>query len=141
MRAAADWPLEALEALTSNAVFAKDLVETILIAVAVQEFDVGLADDNVIGRRVVVQFLMPLLEEMPGHLFEVVAMHDIEDFVTDALAFAAAADCGQAQTGKRARSRFTAKDFCKFLSQAILGMGEFARLGVVVALPGELANG
>jgi len=43
--------------------------------------------------------------------------------------------------GERASGRFVAKDFCKFLSKPVLRMGELARLGIIIALPDELANG
>src|SRR5262245_50701718 len=84
---------------------------------------------------------MPFLEEMSAHLFDMMPVHDIEDFISNALAFAAATDCSQAQPSKRTRNRFVAEDIGKFLGQAILGMGKFARFGVVIALPGKLANG
>src|SRR6266481_3721099 len=110
LRAAADGPLKAFEAVPSHAVVPEDLIKAILIAVRVQEFDVGLTDDDVVGRSVVVEFLMPFLQEMTAHLFDMTPAHDIDDFIADALAFAAAADSAQAQAGERARGGFAAKD-------------------------------
>ena len=62
-------------------VVAEDPPVDAVVAVGFQEGDVGLADADVVGRRVVVQLLVPLLHPGAVLLLDVVAVHDVQDLV------------------------------------------------------------
>src|SRR5436190_12632824 len=99
---APDRTLEALESLASDTPGFECLIKAIEISVAVEKLKVSLADHHVIRRRVVVQLLMPLLQKMSTHLLHVMAVHDIEDFIPNALTFTSSADRCERQTCQRA---------------------------------------
>ncbi len=101
----ANRPLEALEAVARDATLFQRPVEAAEIAVAPQKRQIRLADDDVVGRGVVVQFLMPLLDENAARLLEMIAVHDVQNFVADALALAAAAQRREHQASPPARPR------------------------------------
>lgn len=50
----------------------------------------GFADWDVVGSRIVVQLLVPLLIEVPRALRDVMSVHDVEDFVSNTLAISCA---------------------------------------------------
>src|SRR5581483_7442841 len=101
IRFGADGSLKSCEAFAGNAALLKGFVEAIEIAAASQEFEVGLANDDIVRSRVVVQFLVPFFEEMSADFLEVVAMHDLKDLVTNALTVATPANGGKHEPIKR----------------------------------------
>src|SRR5215472_6558705 len=92
IRIGADGTFKTLQAFASYATGLKGLIIAIEISIAAQEFQVRLADYNIVWRSIVVKLLVPLLREMPAHLFDVVAVHDLQNFITDPLAITAATD-------------------------------------------------
>src|ERR1700746_2312307 len=99
LRLAADGALKAFEPLASNAAGFKSSIEAVELAIAAQELEKSLANDDVIRGGVVVKFLMPFLEEMPADFLNMMAVHDIEDLISDALTITTASDGSQGQAG------------------------------------------
>lgn len=142
--------IEALQPLAGNARLLQRAIETAKVAVAAQERQVSLADGNVVGGGVVVELLMPFLDKAPAHLFEVMTVHDVKDFVADALAVFPTAQ-GREQKpnpGPKAPAtdripfrRLVAPEASQAGGQLILGLAQIARLGVVAPLPVELTHG
>src|SRR5579859_127348 len=98
---ASNGTLKALQPFTGDAAFLQGFMKTVQMAVAAQKFQVSLANDDVVRSCVVMQLLVPFLEEMPAHLLEVMAMHDLQDFVTDPLTIPATTDGRQHEPIKR----------------------------------------
>src|ERR1051326_5323789 len=84
-----DWAFETLQSFPGHAIVLQDLVKAIDLAVAAQKLEQPFADHDVVGRGVVVELLMPLLQEMAGHFLDVVAVHDVENLIPHLLSFAA----------------------------------------------------
>ena len=111
-----------------------------------QEREVRLTDHHIVGRGVVVQLLMPFLDEVAGRLLETIAVHDVQNLIAHALPLAAAPQRREhlprpeARTDQRDAGP-TSPDAGQPRRQTILGMAQFARLGVVAPLPIELADG
>ncbi len=65
------------------------------ISVRSEEFQICLADDDIIRRCVVVHFLVPFLHKGAADLLDVVTVHDLEYLITDPLPLATPAQCSQ----------------------------------------------
>src|SRR5258708_7109790 len=86
---ASDRTLKALKAFLGYSTVLQCFVKGLYMSIASQERQVSFADHDIVGSRVVVQFLMPLFQEMAGYLFDPVAMHDCEYLVANLLPLAA----------------------------------------------------
>src|SRR6185437_9960986 len=139
-----DRALETSQPFARDTALLKGAIKRAVIAIATQKREVRLTDDNIIGRRVVVQLLMPFLDEIAGHFLEMIAMHNVQYLIAHALSLTAtsqrrehlsrpesAARCGLMSSPNAGQSH----------RESILGVTEFARLGVVAPLPVELADG
>lgn len=60
------------------------------VATVLQVGQEGLTDWDVVRGRIVVEFLVPLLVEVTRTLRDVMSVHDVEDFIPDALAISCA---------------------------------------------------
>src|ERR1044071_7590114 len=141
LRLAADWPFKAFEPFAGGAAGLEGLIKALESSIAAEKLQESPANDDVVRSGVIMQFLVPFFQEMPADLLDVVAVHDIEDFIANPLAFAAAADRRQRQADQRPQRCLVPVDVCKFGGESILCIGQIARLGVVVALPCQLADG
>src|SRR6516164_1119251 len=92
IRLSSDWTLETRQSFTSHTPVLKGLIKAVEIAVAAKKLQVGIANDDIVGGRVVMELLMPLLEEMPGHFLHVMPVHDMKDLIANSLAVSAATD-------------------------------------------------
>jgi len=70
-----------------------------------------------------------------------VAMHDLENFVPDALALAATANAGDHEPDQVPVLRLLEEGGGELQGEPILGVGQFARFGVEVPLPIKLPDG
>ena len=140
IRGASDRALIALEPLPGDTPFPERPVEEIEISVALQERDVALADHDVIRCRVVVQLLVPLLEEVPGDLLYVVAVHDLEDLIPDPLALSPASHAREHQPDEATPGRLARVSLGELPRKAVQGVGKLFGFRVVVALPVELPD-
>mmetsp|Transcript_25212 Transcript_25212/g.60226 ORF Transcript_25212/g.60226 Transcript_25212/m.60226 type:complete len:695 (-) Transcript_25212:109-2193(-) len=73
-----------------------EVAPVVVLVAALQELDVGLGDDDVVGRTVGVQLLVPLLDELvldagAVALLDAVAAHNVEDLQADRVAVPAPA--------------------------------------------------
>ena len=141
IRSGADRALEAGQPFLGHAASEERLIEPIRITIAAQESQVSLADHDVVGRGVVVQFLVPFLQEPAGHFLDVVAVHDLQNLIPDALAFAAAAHASQHEPDQVPALRLPGERGGEFQGEAVLGVSQFAGFGVEIALPIKLADG
>ena len=78
------------KSVSVDAVSVEDLPVFGHVATVFEVGEEGLADWDVIRSSVVVELLMPLLIEMTGTLRNVMAMHDVQDLISHALAVARA---------------------------------------------------
>ncbi len=65
-RVTADRPLEGLKALPGDPALLELLVKPVQVPVRVKGLKIGLAEDDVVRRGVVMEFLVPFFEEVPG---------------------------------------------------------------------------
>ena len=110
------------------------------VAVAGDELEQRLADGHVVGGRVVVQLLVPLLHHAT---LAVVRLLHGENFVANALAdvaLAAATDRGHRQTHDVAHGRVVLVKRGELRGALELRGGNLARLDVVVVVPHQLAQ-
>mmetsp|Transcript_8625 Transcript_8625/g.34871 ORF Transcript_8625/g.34871 Transcript_8625/m.34871 type:complete len:700 (-) Transcript_8625:1746-3845(-) len=108
------------------------------VAVGGDELDERLADGDVIGRGVVVEFLVPLLHHAT-HAVVVALNH--ENLVANALAdvsVAAAANGGHDEAGHVAHRRVVLVQRRELRRALELGRGDFPGLDVVVVVPNQL---
>src|SRR6266511_3043949 len=141
IRSGEDRALETSQPFPCHTTGKQRLVVLIQSPITAQERQIRFADDNVVGRGVVVQFLVPFLDEPAGHFLDVVAVHNLENLIPDALTLAAAAYTRQHQPDQVAVLGLLAKGGGQFQGEAVLGVSQFARFGVVIALPIKLADG
>jgi len=141
IRAAGNRAFIALEAVAGDAPGFEEAVEFGEVAAALEEPEIGLADDHVIGGGIVVELLVPFFEEMAAHFLDVMAMHDPQDFVPHFLTVAAAAEGGHDEAQPFAFLRVIPVAVGQFERQPFEGVAQFPRFGVVVALPVELPQG
>src|SRR5262245_19597704 len=97
---------EAFQARARDTACLKCLIKALLVTVAAQKLKVSLTNHNIIRGSVVMKFLVPFLEKVSSGFFNVVAVHDIKDFITYPLPLPTAADCRQSQTDQRPSGRF-----------------------------------
>ena len=141
VRRAANGTLVAVQALAAHAPGLQAGPEGPLIAKTAQELQVRLANHDIVGRGVVVQLLVPFLQKVTRHLFDVVTMHDLQDAIAHPLALAAPAHAAGDQTHKRARGLGRGVVLAQLQSQAVLSVSQLARLSVEAPLPFELPHG
>src|SRR3990172_3447282 len=89
LRLSDNGPFKSAEPFTCKPCCLAGVVKHLDIAVTSQKRQVSLANNNVVRGCVVVELLMPLFHKMAGPLFDFVAVHDVEDFVTNPLALTA----------------------------------------------------
>ena len=135
IRIGADGPFEALQALPGDTARSKGLIESVKISVAAQEGQIRFANDNIVGCCIVVELLMPFFHKAPGDLFDVMAVHDIEYFITDLLPFSASSHGGQHEPNEGTARGIMGVDTGQLPCEPVLGVAQLPGLGVVVALP------
>ena len=84
------------------------------------------------------QFLVPFLEEMPADLLKVAAVHDVQDFIPNLLSFPPAPHGDEHHADDGPGVGHALVNLREALRQPVLGMGEFPRFGIEIALPGQL---
>ena len=135
-----DGPFEVGETFLGDATRQQCFLVTVVVAIRVEEREVGFADDHVVGRRVVVQLLMPLLHPGAADFLDVVAVHDLENLVADALAVAAAPETREHLADEIAIGGLLRERCSEARGETILRVGQLFRLGIVIALPVELTD-
>src|SRR5205085_4181956 len=129
------------QALLGHATGSERLIETVAVAVAAQKRQVALANDDVVRSRVVMELLVPFLDETALPFLDVMAVHDVEDVISDALTFPATTQAGQHQPDQVALGRLANVGLRQGKREAVLGMAQIERSGVELALPVKLPNG
>mmetsp|Transcript_31425 Transcript_31425/g.67491 ORF Transcript_31425/g.67491 Transcript_31425/m.67491 type:complete len:293 (+) Transcript_31425:2320-3198(+) len=109
-----------------------------------EEGQIALADGNVVGRRVGVELLMPLLDELALDawsvpLLDAMCSHDVQDPVTDGITSArvssGACPNGQPQQGSDGRARCVGDRGGHATTQGLLAMRHVLRLVASLAVP------
>mmetsp|Transcript_10005 Transcript_10005/g.17422 ORF Transcript_10005/g.17422 Transcript_10005/m.17422 type:complete len:689 (+) Transcript_10005:2245-4311(+) len=134
---------QASQVLARDLVVVPQVLPEVALVARVEEVQVRLPDVHVVNRRVLVQLLMPLLEELvvdagPVALLDPVSSHDVQDLQPDGLGLAAsAAEVRDHHSGEAAAVRVRAEDghVGRALGDLVLEMGEVTRLIVPSPVP------
>src|SRR5208337_5548348 len=93
----------------------KSLIEEINVSVALQEFQIGLTDDYIVGRGIIMELLMPFLHKMSCGLFDIMAVHYIQYLVTDPLRILPRAESRHCQADELPLCRLINVAACQFV--------------------------
>src|SRR5260370_13086093 len=133
---AADRALEVLEPFAGDAAGLKSLIETVEVTVRAEDLEEGFTNDDIVRGGVIMKFLMPFFQKMTAALLDVMPVHDVQDLIANALPLSATADCSQGQAEQWPDSGLGPVDVSQLRGEAVLGIGQFAWFGIVIALPG-----
>src|SRR6266446_454485 len=129
---ALNWTFETLEALFGHTSRTQRLIEALRLTITPEEFEIAFADDDVVRGRVVMKLLMPLFQKMTRDFLDVVAVHDIKNFIPHLLSFAPTSDRGEHQPDPRTDCMFLAVGGGQLLGQPFLRVAQLSWLSVVI---------
>jgi len=89
IRLGSDRSLETHQTLAGDASFLQGFVKAFEIAVASKEFEIGFANDDVVGGCIIMELLVPLLQKVTAHFLDMVPVHYLQDFVSNPLTVSA----------------------------------------------------
>src|SRR5207249_12087438 len=86
---------ETLQPFFGHARLAQRFIKALQVTIAAEEFQIALTNDDIVRSGIVVELLMPLFQKVSSHLLDMMAVHDIQNLVSDPLSLAASAKTRQ----------------------------------------------